>query len=111
MASGKNKFAFIGGLVDPNSLIIKNNYVYFKYTNPKHLVKEVEESSIKVNQVTPAQQAKEIAESREEVESGKRKLPDSEVYDKVQIEPPTKRKRPNSKKQVEVYSTPDALDT
>ena len=107
-----NRFAFISGLVDPNSVVLKDDYVYFKYTNPKHLIKKVEESSIKVNQVTPAEQAKGIAENKQEVESGKRKLPDSEVYDQPEIQPPAKKKRQSSnKQQVKVYSTPDALDT
>ena len=108
MASN-NRFSFISGLVDPNSILIKNNYVYFKYTDPKHLVKKVEDCSIKVNQVTPAQHAKEIAESKEEVETGKRPLPETEVYTEP-IEPPTKRRKQTKRKQVKIYSTPDALD-
>lgn len=103
-----NRFSFIGGLIDPNLVTIRNNYVYFKHTNPKHLAKKVEEGSIKVKQITAAEQTKEIAESREEIKSGKRQLPDTEVYEEA-VEP-VKKKRKQTKKQVRVYSPPDALD-
>ena len=107
MAKDSNRFAFISGLVDPNSIYIRNNYVYFKYSNPKTLIKSVEDTSVKVKQVTATEQAKEIAESKEEVESGKRSLPEEEPYE----EPPVKRKKRDPKpSRVAVYSSRDILD-
>lgn len=104
--AGKSRFSFVGGLVDPNSIFIRNNYVYFKFSNPKTLVKEVEQSDIKVNQISATEQAKELAEGKQEVESGKRSLPEDEPYEQA---PPKKRRRQTTKG-VKVYSVPDALD-
>lgn len=101
-----NKFSFIGGLIDPNSIVIRNNYVYFKHTNPKTQVKEVERSNIKVTQVSPVEQARELAESKQEVETGKRSLPEDEPYE----EPPPKKRKKNTTQGVKVYTVPDALD-
>lgn len=98
-----NRFDFLGHFVDPNSIFIRNHYVYFKHTNPKPIIKQTEDNRAKVQEITPAEQAKQIAESKEEIATGKRKLPEDIVIDKP-AEIKKKRKR-----EVAVYE-PDALD-
>lgn len=100
----KSNFDFIQYFVDPNSIFIKNHYVYFKHSHPKPAAKEIEDtSSAKVQEVTVVEQARQIAESKEEIETGKRKLPDNPAIDT----PGEIKKR---RKRSAVVYEPDALD-
>lgn len=98
-----NKFDFLQNFIDPNSIFIRNNYVYFKHSRPKPIADTPADTGPKVKEVTPAEYATQIAESKEQIETGKRKLPDNPA-----IERPgdTKKRR---KRAVIAYE-PDALD-